>query len=189
MRQISLFAVFFALIASSQACTTKRVVKQDPAVETPAAEQEEETTPAEEEPAKPKGEMFGAKINPETPATALEEIMKTPEGFAGKNLMTEGTVRQVCQKRGCWAEVRPNEARDSDATMTVRFKGYSFFLPKDSRGAKVKLEGELNIQALTAEEVKHYEEEGATFPDKKADGTASVTQFIASGVEMTGRKK
>jgi hypothetical protein len=178
--------LFLALIASQTfACTTKVVKQSAPAGETAPVEEtpEEETAP----PA-PAPETYGDPLDPNTPVASLAEVLANPEAYKDKQITTTGTVRQVCQKRGCWAEVRPADKVDSE-TMRVTFKGYAFFLPKDSRGATVKLEGRVAIQLLSAEQIAHLEEEGATFTNKKADGSALLTEFVASAVEMTGRKK
>ena len=68
--------------------------------------------------------------------------------------------------------------------MRVTFKGYAFFLPTDCRGATVKIEGRVSVELHSAEEVQHLEEEGATFTNKRADGSALMTQFIAAAVEI-----
>jgi hypothetical protein len=177
------------MLIASQAfgCTTKNVVSGAPTAneETPGEEApgaEEETAP------KPEAETFGDPIDPNTPVVALAEVLANPEAFKDKQITTHGTVRQVCQKRGCWAEIRPEEARESE-TMRVTFKGYAFFLPKDSRGSNVKIEGSVSIQLLSPDQVEHLESEGATFTNKKPDGSAIGTEFVAVGVEMTGRKK
>ena len=185
----NLLAPLLAMLLVSQTfgCTAKTVVKDEPVGEVPAqeaAEGEDEALPPAAE-----AETFGDSLNPSNAGRlAVRGILANPEAFKDKQITTEGTVRQVCQKRGCWAEVRPAESRDSE-TMRVTFKGYAFFLPTDSRGATVKIEGRVSVELHSAEEVQHLEEEGATFTNKRADGSALMTQFIASAVEMTNRKK
>lgn len=178
-------AIACALLQSF-GCSTKSEKPSTAPVETPA---EGEETGEEEVPAPAAdAETFGDPIDPSTPVVSLADVLANPEAYKDKTIITEGTVRQVCQKRGCWAEIRPEDARDS-ATMRVTFKGYAFFLPKDSRGANVRIEGKVSVMLLKPEEVAHLEEEGATIPNKKEDGSALATEFIAAGVEMTGRKK
>jgi hypothetical protein len=85
-------------------------------------------------------------------------------------------------------DVRPEEDRAA-LSLTVRFLDYGFFVPLNSRGARVRMEGVTEITTMTAAEVKHMEDEGAEVSGKKADGTAEHVEFTASGVEMRGRKK
>src|SRR5688572_27918367 len=164
-------------------CTTE--VKKVPGPAAPAAEEQQAV---EEETPKEDVEAFGDPIDPNVPKVELSELLVNGEKYKGKKVTSDGTVRQVCQKRGCWAEIRPSESIDS-ATMRVTFFGYAYFLPKDSRGAKVTIQGDVEVRLIPADEVKHLEAEGATFPKKNADGSAIATQFIATGVEMRGRSK
>jgi hypothetical protein len=176
--------VLLALVAGLAISCTNKVVPVSQGgtpTETPADE-----TPGEREPEE--GEVFGDPLDPNAPEVKLEDLLTKPLAFVGKKVTTVGTVRAVCQKRGCWMEIRPEEQREG-ATMRVTFFGYSFFVPKDSRGANVKVQGTLSMLKLTAEEVQHLEAEGATFPEKNADGSADQPVFTAKGVEMRGRVK
>ncbi|HVJ94019.1 MAG TPA: hypothetical protein VM580_29720 [Labilithrix sp.] len=56
------------------------------------------------------------------------------------------------------------------------------------RGRLKDLEESPLVTHLAAEQVEHLEAEGATV-NKRPDGTALVTTFVAGGVEMTGRTK
>lgn len=185
MKTAYLLALSFA---GMLACTTKTVVAP-PAPGAPVEEapvEEETETPAEEATAEP-FEQFGAKLGKrdEVDFTAL---LESPVAYKGKTVITSGVVRQNCNKRGCWMDVRPETDRAA-LSLTVRFKNYGFFVPLNSRGARVRMEGIVKVTEMTAEEVLHMEEEGATVTGKKADGSAEVVEFTAAGVEMRGRKK
>ena len=52
-------------------------------------------------------------------------------------------------------------------------------------GATARLEGVVNVKAVPPAQVKHWEEEGATFAKKLPDGSAREVQIIATGVELT----
>jgi len=161
------------------------------------------TTPAEEAPAaeeaapvvgacgdtEQKPEVFGAKLTAnDRELTPLTEIVKAPEAFTRKDLLMTGIVRANCQTRGCWMEIRPVDDR-LGTPITVRFKDYEFFVPLNSRGATVKLDGRVEIKTLSAADVKHLEEEGASFSNKKPDGSVEQVEVTASGVEMCNRAK
>jgi hypothetical protein len=164
---------------------------------TPTGEPSGEATPTEEAPvtgacaANPeeKPEVFGAKLAAAgRQLTPLAEVAKDPVAYEDKKVLLTGVVRASCLKRGCWMEIRPVEDRAGDS-MTVRFKDYEFFVPLNSRGATVTLDGIVNIKKLTAAEVAHLEEEGATFSNKKPDGTVEQIEITATGVEMCGRDR
>ena len=57
-------------------------------------------------------------------------------------------------------------------------------LDTDSAGATARVQGLVEVDTLSAAAVRHYEEEGAQFPNKKPDGTAPEVRLVATGVEM-----
>ena len=82
------------------------------------------------------------------------------------------SVAEVCQAKGCWLELK-----QGDQAVHVTFEGYSFFVPKDSAGKSVRLEGKVAVKEPKPEEVEH----------KKAEGAASAgskVSVVATGVEL-----
>ena len=118
-------------------------------------------------PALAASQTFGKPLKGLAPTT-LAAILEKPE--AGKTVALEGTIKAVCQNKGCWLTFE-----QGDQSVHVTFEGYAFFVPKDSSGQKVKLEGKVLVKERTKEEVDHLEEEGA----KKA---ASPVSIEATGV-------
>jgi Domain of unknown function (DUF4920) len=102
---------------------------------------------------------------------ALAEVLSKPE--QGRAVCLEGNVAAVCAEKGCWLELRQGEQ-----SVHVTFQGYSFFVPKDSKGKAVKLEGKLQVRQPKADEVEHLEGEGA------GAAAASAVSVVASGVEL-----
>jgi hypothetical protein len=121
----------------------------------------------------------GDKIG-DSPVVALSDIMKDPEKYENKKIILEGTVDAVCQKKGCWMEVKP---APDESGVRVTFKDYGFFVPKDSKSLKVRAEGKIKITTLSKADADHYEEEGAQLV-RNADGTVTEIGFVASGVEL-----
>ena len=66
----------------------------------------------------------------------------------------------------------------------MSFKDYGFFVPTDSAGARARVHGIVEVTTVKAGHVKHLEEEGATFSNKAADGTAQEVSLVATGVEL-----
>ena len=175
------------LVSGLLACSTEvRTVPGSvgaPSEEGAPVEETTDETPDSEEPF----ELFGAKLG-DSEEVEFEALIENPTAYRGKKVITSGVVRQNCQKKGCWMDVRPADDRAA-TSLTVRFKDYGFFVPLNSRGARVRMEGITKVVTMTAEEVKHMEDEGAEVTGKKADGSAEVVEFTASGVELRGRKK
>ena len=96
------------------------------------------------------------------PAVSIDDVLKSPE--PGKKVRLEGTIDRVCQAKGCWLALKQG-AR----ALHVTFEGYSFFVPKDSAGKKVALEGKILVRDPDPAEVEHLKKEGA------GDAAAVVT--------------
>lgn len=98
-------------------------------------------------------QTFGKPLTGLAPTT-LAAVLERPE--AGRMVALEGTIRTVCQGKGCWLTFEQD-----DKSVHVSFEGYSFFVPKDSAGQKVKLEGRVVMKQRTKEQIEHLEKEGA----------------------------
>ncbi len=170
------------LACSSESGKTPATVGA-PAGDPSTGEEAADDSPAAEEPF----ELFGEELGSST-EVPFAELLANPAVYRGKTVITSGVVRQNCQKKGCWMDVRPEGDR-SAASLTVRFKNYGFFVPLNSRGARVRMEGITKVTTMTAEEVAHMEDEGAEVTGKLPDGSAEVIEFTATGVELRGRKK
>jgi hypothetical protein len=86
--------------------------------------------------------------------TTLAAVLEKPE--AGKMVALEGVIKTACQDKGCWITFE-----QGGKNVHVSFEGYSFFVPKDSAGQKVKLEGRVLLKERSKAEVEHLEGEGA----------------------------
>jgi hypothetical protein len=106
-------------------------------------------------------------------ATPLSEVLLSAKD--GDTVRLEGKAEKVCKNKGCWVTLR-----DGDATVHVTFEGYSFFVPKDSAGQKVALEGKVKVKAPDPAEVAHLKGEGA------GAAASSRVSVEAYGVELRG---
>ena len=121
----------------------------------------------------------GAAIG-ESPKIELRAVLKEPDKYLDKPVVIEGTIAEVCQKKGCWMEVQCGGA---DSTVRVTFLDYGFFVPKDSHGMLVRAEGRFHAKVWSKEDADHLEGEGAHLV-RQPDGTATEVGFVASGVEL-----
>lgn len=102
--------------------------------------------------------LFGSELG-EGDVTPLAEILSAPDRFQGQVVKTEGEIAQVCQRMGCWMEIR---ADAESPGVRVPMAGHSFFLPRDVAGSRATIEGTVVVAALSDEEREHLESEGAT---------------------------
>jgi hypothetical protein len=104
-------------------------------------------------------------------ATPLSKVLTSAKD--GAIVRLEGRAETVCKNKGCWLTLR-----DGDARVHVTFEGYSFFVPRDSSGSKVALEGKVKVEAPDVAEVAHLKGEGAGAP------AASRISVEAYGIEL-----
>lgn len=111
---------------------------------------------------------------------SLAEVLKNPEKHKDQKLLLEGKISDVCQLKGCWLMLS-----EGDRSIRIKFEGYSFFVPKDSRGKKARVEGRLLRETLSEEIARHYAEEQSVKTDlSQIRGPRRVVTFEASGVEI-----
>lgn len=103
--------------------------------------------------------------------TPLATIAGEARTYAGQVVKTEGEIAAVCQRMGCWMEMRA----DGVEPIRVPMAGHSFFLPKDVSGRHAIVEGEVAVRELSESEREHLESEGAL-------ATAQALQISATGV-------
>lgn len=115
--------------------------------------------------------------------TSFKALVKNPGKYKNKEVLIEGVVENVCQNKGCWMEIRQGKDK-----LRVEFKDYGFFVPYDSKGKKVRIQGKIERREVKAETYKHWMEEAGE-PKFKIDAikeNQKVLIFTASGVEMEG---
>jgi hypothetical protein len=124
---------------------------------------------------------YGNIVKADQIVTTAEMIsqVETEGKFAGK---ISGEIKEVCTKKGCWFSMDlPN-----GETMRVTFKDYGFFLPTNSQGFPIVMEGVATLTETDAETLRHYAEdqgkskeevEAITEPERKIS-------FEATGVKI-----
>lgn len=126
-------------------------------------------------------QSFGDEISDENVMTNTEMTEKYKNLKPGDtvNVKFASTVKDVCQKKGCWMNLEMG-----DAEAMVRFKDYGFFMPKDLAGKEVIVNGKAYVEEMSVEDQRHYAEDGG----KTAEEIAAITEpkrtlaFEADGV-------
>lgn len=102
--------------------------------------------------------IFGAPLSAEGEPVEVSAILRDPAPFLGKNVKTKGVVARVCERAGCWLELKPEQG---EGGLRVPMAGHAFFIPQDALGRPAIVEGELTAQALSPSHKEHLEGEGA----------------------------
>jgi len=103
--------------------------------------------------------LFGAEITEEQSVTPLADLLTRAAEFNGQVVKTEGVISQVCQRMGCWMELRVDA--EGSAGVRVPMAGHSFFLPRDVAGRQAVVQGQLTVAELPEDHQEHLREEGA----------------------------
>lgn len=104
--------------------------------------------------------VFGSSFNDEVPGVSLEDLVKDSEQFNGRVVTTEGKIKQVCQKKGCFFMLETGKDM-----VRISFKDYSFFIPTNTAGSHVKLNGTFDVKTISEKEAKHFAEDAGNDPD------------------------
>jgi hypothetical protein len=126
-------------------------------------------------------QTFGDEITDENVLTKTEMMDKYKDLKPGDtvNVKFAATVKDVCQKKGCWMNLEMGEQE-----AMVRFKDYGFFMPKDIAGQEIIVNGKAYVEEMSVEDQRHYAEDGG----KSAEEIAAITEtkrtlaFEADGV-------
>ena len=109
-------------------------------------------------------------------ATPVSKVLTSAKD--GDMVRLEGKAEKVCKAKGCWVTLR-----DGDASVHVSFEEYAFFVPKDSTGKKVVLEGKVKVEAPDPSHAAHLKSEGA------GAEVANKVTVEAYGVELRDAPK
>jgi hypothetical protein len=122
---------------------------------------------------------FGELISEQELVNPSEMITLVVENgtFEGKIL---GEIKEVCVKKGCWLTMDlPN-----GESMRVTFKDYAFFVPTNSQGFPIILDGVATMTTTDVETLRHFAEDQG----KTVEEVAAITEpkreitFEATGV-------
>jgi hypothetical protein len=136
------------------------------------------------------GTKYGAGVTL-TSATPVSKVLADPKAFIGKTIRVDGIVTAVCDKAGCWMELR-DESADPKAAQTLRMKvddGVIVF-PVSAAGKKASAEGVFEVVSAeaAAEHAAHAAQEAkdAKPADAKPAAAQEKTALPKYQVKATG---
>lgn len=115
-----------------------------------------------------------------SPVVDLADALSTIHAYTDTSVILEGSVRRVCQVKGCWMELVQEGASRG---LRVTFKDYGFFVPTDSDGQAARIEGVFETNVFSKRQADHLIEEGVELT-RNPDGTATEVSFVAAAVEL-----
>ena len=102
------------------------------------------------------------------------------EKHNGKTVKVEGTVVNVCAAKGCWFAIQDDKTKE---TIRITSKGYRFFVPRDAKGKRAIIEGDLAMTVLSEADAKHLAEDSGQ-DSSTVQGPQKEVQIAAIGLEM-----
>lgn len=157
-------------LAMLLACESQAAVQSETSTAEPSPEKATTET-AGDQTAESQGRHFGDPLAGDVPTVALKDVLNNPDTYQGKTVQTSGTIDTVCQKRGCWMELRT----ESGQAVFIPMAGHSFFLPKDIAGRRATVQGTVGMRERSKAKKEHLRAEGA-------EAVAQALQIEASGV-------
>jgi hypothetical protein len=178
----------FLIACATVALAQQPVPAKDAAKDAPKAE----PTKAESKPAERKlglakpivmekdREVYGSEVTIKE-AVKLETVLKDPKAYEGKKVKVVAEIEGVCQKKGCWMNVKDGEQKSM-----VKFKDYKFFVPLDVAGRTVTFEAVPQVKTVTEAMRRHYAEDAGKSKEEieKIKGDQTQVLLMAEAVEI-----
>jgi len=117
--------------------------------------------------------------------TDLEKFSNVIDKFSLENIDNKklsGEIINVCPKKGCWMNLKVDED-----TIFVKFKDYSFFVPKTGLESKLAfISGNISKDTISVERLRHYAEDAGKSSDEieKIVKPEFKLSFLADGVAI-----
>lgn len=91
-------------------------------------------------------------------------------------------VTAVCKHKGCWMKMALEDGRE----VMVKFKDYSFFVPRDIERRVAIIKGKAYVEEMSVEDQRHYAEDAGMSAEEIAEivNPKKTFSFIAEGVRI-----
>ena len=127
-------------------------------------------------------DSYGKKIQADDAVSATSMGTHYKTMIVGDSIHSKmaAKVNNVCQAKGCWMTLSLEDGNE----VMVKFKDYSFFVPKDIAGKEVIVNGEAYVKEVSVDEQRHYAEDAG----KSGEEIAAILEpkrtysFEADGV-------
>jgi len=128
------------------------------------------------------GNKYGKEITLKE-KTKISAILANPQKFVGKNVLVEGTVVAVCEKRGCWIELASDEKFQK---IKIKVKDGEIIFPMEESGKTALVEGTVYEIKMTKEQAleqakNEAEEHGTKFDPASVKGPSTIYQIKGLG--------
>ena len=121
-------------------------------------------------------------------ALTVDDALAQSASLDGQTVRVAGTIRQVCQARGCWLTFSTGQGQTLRVMTHGEGEGESeeLLFPKDAAGRHAEVVGTLCVAEESVEHRRHLAEDGGASADEIAaitEPTRSVS-LIATGARI-----
>lgn len=128
------------------------------------------------------GETRRAGVLNKGDAISITKLLDAPGQFTKKPVLVSGVMQKGCADGGCYMMISTHLGASEG--VRVKFSGFSFLIPLDAGGAKVRMEGVTLVRKVSRREADALIAQGTKIR-RNADGSAYDVTFVASGIELT----
>lgn len=126
--------------------------------------------------------LIGEEFSAENILTANQMAQRYQDLRPGDTIEVKfsANVNEVCKNKGCWMKLDLTQAKEA----MVKFKDYSFFVPKDIEQNEVIISGKAYVAEMSVEEQRHFAEDAGKDPEEVAAivNPKRTLSFLAEGV-------
>ena len=128
------------------------------------------------------GKTYGKGVTLQA-ATPIATLLAAPKDYTGKTVRVDGIVTAVCDKAGCWMDLRDEKADPKTAkTLRMKVNDGEIAFPMAAKGKKASIEGVFEPvseamakeYAADAQEAKAGSEMKTPAPTYQLKGTGAV---------------
>ena len=127
---------------------------------------------------------YGEELS-ESEMISMTQLISEVEANGSFEAKIIGEINEVCSSKGCWLTMDlPN-----GESMRVTFKDYGFFVPKNSQGFPIILEGVATLTETDVETLRHFAEDQGKSKEEIEAITESKREitFEANGVIINNK--
>lgn len=122
-----------------------------------------------------------------TEVTSISQILENPAELRGDTVLVQGTIVDVCKKRGCWMELSSDKEFQS---IRVKVKDGEIVFPLSAKGSAALVQGVVEQLVFTKEEVIKMEqhqadEHGTEFDPSTITEGKTIYRIRGIGAQIT----
>lgn len=135
--------------------------------------------------AQDKGSVYGNGVT-EKEVTMISTILDDAGKYVGKTVAVEGTIVDVCPKRGCWMDLASDKAFQK---IRIKVTDGEIVFPLDAKGKKARAQGVVEAIEMSREDaIKYYEhlaeEKGEKFDPSTVNGPVTLYRIKGTGATI-----